>query len=56
MFEGSAAYLECECIGLLDGGDHVIVVGKVKDAVNRRDVEPLMYFRGNYRRLAPIAS
>ena len=53
VFERSAAHFECDCVTLLEEGDHVIVVGRVKDVVTRDEVEPLLYFRGGYRRLAP---
>jgi flavin reductase (DIM6/NTAB) family NADH-FMN oxidoreductase RutF len=38
-------------VALHDAGDHVIVVGQV-EAVHRREVEPLVYWSGSYRRLA----
>ncbi len=54
VFEGAAATLECKCVELVEGGDHVIVVGEVKNAAIRGEVEPLIYFRGAYRRLAAL--
>ena len=52
VFEGSVAHFECECVDLVEEGDHVIVIGKVQDATIRDDLEPLLYFRGSYRHLA----
>lgn len=51
IVKGSLASFECAKHAMHDGGDHVILVGKV-DRVRfepRRD--PLLYFRGKYRRL-----
>jgi flavin reductase (DIM6/NTAB) family NADH-FMN oxidoreductase RutF len=52
VFEGSVAHFECECVDLVEEGDHIIVVGRVADATIRSDMEPLLYFRGTYRHLA----
>ena len=35
-----------------DGGDHVIVVGRVLDLGITHDAGPLLYFRGRYERMA----
>ena len=46
-----------EAFGLLarvamhDGGDHFILVGEVKKATFEPGLDPLLYFRGSYRRL-----
>lgn len=44
------AHLECEVIQRIDGGDHVIFVGKVHSA-ETRDERPLLYYRGGYAQL-----
>lgn len=48
---GSLGTFECERHAVHDGGDHFILVGRVVRATfdSRRD--PLLYFRGKYRRL-----
>lgn len=48
---GSLGTFECERHAVHDGGDHFILVGRVIRATfdSRRD--PLLYFRGKYRRL-----
>lgn len=49
----SMAALVCAVERVLDGGDHLIVIGRV-EALRRDDeaAEPLLYFRGRYRGLA----
>jgi len=47
------AWLECSSHAKYDGGDHLILVGRV-DALTLRaasDARPLVFFRGKYRRL-----
>ena len=53
LLAGALVHLECSRYEVLPGGDHVIVLGKVE----RLDVfggEPLAYFAGKYRELAPV--
>jgi hypothetical protein len=54
VLEGALATLQCVVHDLADGGDHRIVVGRVA-AVDHPDdhVPPLVFYRGNYSRLAP---
>lgn len=47
---GALAVFECSREALHDGGDHVIVVGRVK-TFRQRDGAPLTFFRGQYRAL-----
>jgi flavin reductase (DIM6/NTAB) family NADH-FMN oxidoreductase RutF len=44
---GAIAVFECSRETLYDGGDHVIVVGRVK-AFRQRPGAPLVFFRGKY--------
>lgn len=44
---GSIAIFECSRETLYDGGDHVIVIGRVK-AYRQREGAPLTFFRGKY--------
>jgi flavin reductase (DIM6/NTAB) family NADH-FMN oxidoreductase RutF len=47
--EGVLAALECTVEHFLPGGDHQIVVGRVREAeTNGRDAVPLVYWRGAY--------
>ena len=47
----SLCVFECERFAVYDGGDHHILVGKVVKASFDAAVDPLLYFRGRYRRL-----
>ncbi len=42
---------ECELEKTYDGGDHLIIVGRVRDMVQRPDGDPLLFFSGRYREL-----
>lgn len=52
--DGCLAALACRTTKVLDGGDHWIVLGEVT-AMHREDElgEPLIFYRGSYRQLAP---
>lgn len=48
--EGALAHLECVITETLEGGDHVIHVGRIEHvAVQAGD--PLLFYQGRYRRL-----
>lgn len=51
VVRGAIAYLDCELHGELVVGDHIIVVGRVVEAVARPDRAPLVYYRRGYRTL-----
>lgn len=48
---GSLASFECKPHAINDGGDHFILVGAVLKATYEPRRDPLLYFRGKYRRL-----
>lgn len=50
LIEGALAHLECRVQSRYREGDHTILIGAVEEAAVR-DGEPLLYFRGGYRRL-----
>ncbi|RJF84146.1 flavin reductase [Azospirillum cavernae] len=52
VLSGCLARLECDREHLLDGGDHVIVLGRVRRLASREDGAPLLYFRGGYAQIA----
>ena len=52
VLHDTLAYLDCEFWNEYDGGDHVIVVGRVLDLGLQRNAGPLLFFRGKYGRLA----
>jgi 3-hydroxy-9,10-secoandrosta-1,3,5(10)-triene-9,17-dione monooxygenase reductase component len=43
-------YLECRTVEVIEGGDHTIFLGEV-EAGDTREGEPLLYYRGAYRRM-----
>ena len=47
----SLAAIECERYAVYDGGDHIILVGRVERARFEPRRDPLLYFGGKYRRL-----
>ena len=51
VLDGALAWVACSLSELLPGGDHVIGIGAVT-AAQHREGEPLLWFRGAYRRLA----
>ena len=52
LLEGALATFECRTTDAHPGGDHVIVVGEVLATSTSAEGDPLVRFRGNYRRLA----
>lgn len=57
VLDGVLAWAECRIAHRYEGGDHLIVVGHVQDLeVTRPDVDPLLFFAGQYRALGdPVA-
>lgn len=51
LLTGSLANFECARHAVHDGGDHIILVGRVERATFEPRRDPLLYFRGKYRRL-----
>jgi flavin reductase (DIM6/NTAB) family NADH-FMN oxidoreductase RutF len=47
----SLSVFECERESMHEGGDHHILVGRVLKASFDPSLDPLLYFRGKYRRL-----
>ena len=58
VLKDSLAELECATVHAYPAGDHTILVGRVEAAESRGDAgfEPLLYYRGKYRRLHNPAS
>ena len=54
LFDDALATLECRVFEIHAGGDHTLLVGEVVSmAVRRPDAEPLLFYRGVYRTIAP---
>jgi flavin reductase (DIM6/NTAB) family NADH-FMN oxidoreductase RutF len=52
IISGNIAYLECTKETVYDGGDHSIFIGKVNSLEKNSNDKPLVYFGGNYSRVA----
>jgi flavin reductase (DIM6/NTAB) family NADH-FMN oxidoreductase RutF len=51
ILKDSLCVFECERFAVYEGGDHHILVGRVVKASFDASLDPLLYFRGRYRRL-----
>lgn len=51
LLEGALALFDCSRWAVHDGGDHVILVGRVLGLAHRAEARPLVYFRGEYHEL-----
>lgn len=51
IISGSVAGLDCELFDLVEGGDHMILLGRVVEARFNADKMPLLYFRRGYRKV-----
>lgn len=51
VLTGSLATFECSQHAVHEGGDHIILVGQVERARFEPQRDPLLFFRGKYRRL-----
>ncbi|HEX8770591.1 MAG TPA: flavin reductase family protein [Acidimicrobiales bacterium] len=47
------AWVDCAVVAEHDGGDHVIVIGEVRDMAVVREGLPLVFYRGGYGRFQP---
>lgn len=50
MLRGCLAYLECRLHSAQTAGDHTIFIAEVEDVIVR-DGDPLLFFRGKYRKV-----
>jgi flavin reductase len=50
VLHGALAYLECKLKSAQDAGDHTIFIAEVEEVVVRPG-EPLLFFRGKYRKI-----
>ncbi len=51
VLDQSLGVFECETQAIHDGGDHHMLIGQVVKARFDASLDPLLYFRGSYRRL-----
>lgn len=52
LIDGVLAWIDCDLEATHDGGDHHIVVGRVKGLGVGHQGDPLVFFRGGYANLA----
>lgn len=52
VLDGALAWLDCEIRDVYGAGDHSIVVGEVLEC-GAGEGEPLLFYHGEYRRMAP---
>jgi 3-hydroxy-9,10-secoandrosta-1,3,5(10)-triene-9,17-dione monooxygenase reductase component len=48
VLDGVLAWLDCGIEAVHDGGDHEIVIGRVREVRVERTDRPLLYFRGQH--------
>lgn len=51
LLEGALARLHCKKIDVHDNGDHYIVIGEVTEIEMDEDGDPLLFFKGKYRKI-----
>lgn len=51
ILSGALASFECGTEQIVEAGDHLVIIGRVKRARFEPRRDPLLYFRGKYRRL-----
>jgi flavin reductase (DIM6/NTAB) family NADH-FMN oxidoreductase RutF len=53
IIEGAAAFLDCRLHDAHTAGDHEIFIGEVLALNLTRDLDPLLFFAGQYRLMGP---
>jgi 3-hydroxy-9,10-secoandrosta-1,3,5(10)-triene-9,17-dione monooxygenase reductase component len=53
VLAGALAWIDCTIEAEHDGGDHVLVVGRVRELDVVREEGPLIFYRGGYGRFEP---
>ena len=52
LIDGVLAWIDCDLETVHDGGDHHIVIGRVRGLEVGHEGDPLVFFRGGYANLA----
>jgi flavin reductase (DIM6/NTAB) family NADH-FMN oxidoreductase RutF len=52
LLEGVIAWIDCDIESVTDAGDHLCVLGRVRELDVAHDGPPLVFFRGGYGRFA----
>ncbi|HLO77340.1 MAG TPA: flavin reductase family protein [Magnetospirillum sp.] len=53
LLNGCLTSLECQLVNVMDGGDHQVFIGEVKNLTHQEGGSPLIYFRGAYLDFGP---
>ncbi len=53
LLEGITGYVDCTLEAVHEAGDHHVVIGRVQHLGHTDRDDPLLYYRGHYRRLDP---
>ena len=53
LIEGATGYFVCRKWRRYDGGDHILILGKVIEAKRVNDKSPLVYFKQQYTTVVP---
>lgn len=48
--DGVLAWIDCDIHSVIDAGDHVCVMGRIREMAVAREGRPLVFFRGGYGR------
>jgi flavin reductase (DIM6/NTAB) family NADH-FMN oxidoreductase RutF len=56
VLEPALAVLECRLYAQYDGGDHVIIVGRIAHVERQLSENPLVFFRGRYHTIGAEAA
>jgi flavin reductase (DIM6/NTAB) family NADH-FMN oxidoreductase RutF len=52
LLDGVLAWIDCDIESVTEAGDHVCVMGRVRELEVAHDGAPLLFFRGGYGRFA----
>ena len=52
VLDGCLSFVDCRVVEIVAGGDHDIFIGEIVAGNVELEGEPLVYYRGRYRRLA----
>jgi flavin reductase (DIM6/NTAB) family NADH-FMN oxidoreductase RutF/DNA-binding IclR family transcriptional regulator len=53
LIDGVVAWIDCDIEAVQDAGDHVLVLGRVRELDLHRPGLPLLFFQGGYGRFSP---
>lgn len=51
VLKNALASFECDVKSRIDGGDHIILLGHVREMINSPTGKPLLFYKGQYREL-----